>query len=203
MLRSGLFVLGAAFIMSSVAQDGGPKTVKAIQDVKVGMQRSVVLSGLGQNYQLVKINKDEPDANGIWFAYGLHPEKFEKAEIDFIQDKVFSVTTTLYPPMNGEAIRFTEHLFFLLRDRAGLSPFAQKVLKDPNAPPSVAAAFANSKHLDLPVDLFYSRSDKVEKMTIDFKAGEDHFMIEIDKVEGFPDTVEIQKYTDLTEVKAK
>ena len=105
--------------------------------------------------------------------------------------------------MHGEAVKFAEHLFFLLRDRAGLSPFAEKVLKDKETLPRVAATFANSRHLDLPVDLHYSRSDKLEKMEFDLTIGKEHFVIEVLKVEGFPDTVDIQKYSDITDASMK
>jgi hypothetical protein len=182
--------LGTVLVVSAVAQERA-STVRTIRDVKVGMPRNVVVTGLAKNYEVRKILDDD------LMVYGKDSDTFEMARIGFVQNRVFSVTTTLYPAMKGEAVRFAEHLFFFLRDTATLTPVAQKILQEPNVRQAVVEQVTNSKHLDLPVDLRYRRNDKLETMEIDFKVGEEHLVIEVSKLEGFPDSIEIQKYTDL------
>ena len=157
--------------------------------MKIGMAREMVLSGLGKLYVLDKFGTDD------WFVIGKDPDKFESTEIMFLQGKVAVVSTTLYPPMKGEAVKLAEHLFFLLQEQATLLPGDKEVLKkDP--PMFLTRQIANSGHLDLPVDLRYYRSDKGETMAIDLALGEQHFTIEVTKFEGHPDNVVIQKYSD-------
>jgi hypothetical protein len=190
-----MWVLGTVFMMSAAAQDRG-STALTIQDVKVGMTRNVVLAGLARSYEVRRMDPDEPDIAGRWFFYGKDPNNFQQAEIWFWQDKVYGIYVDLYPPMKGEAVKLVERLFFLLRDKAPIDPGVQNLLKN-NPPDSVVRSIANHSHLDLPVDVYYKRSDKLESMEIDFSIGKEHFSIEASKLEGFPDTVEIKQNTDL------
>lgn len=193
-------VLVMAFLAIGRAQDA-PQTVKTIEDVKVGMARNLVLSGLAKKYDLRKTDTPE-----WWFVFGKDPDKFERAEIWFdINDKVSDVYVYMYPPMTGEAVKLMERLFLLLNDRAKIDPSAQKILQDPALGSSRwASEIANLKHLNLPIDLYYVRHDKLKSMKIDFTIEKEHFHIEVRKVESFPETVEVQRYFDrFTEMQGK
>jgi len=179
------------FLVVEAAQDG-PQSVKTIEDVKVGMPRSLVLSGLAKKYELRK-----EDESNYWLVSAKDADKFERAEIWFVEDKVWGVYVYMYPPMTGEAVKLMERLFFLLNDRAKIAPSNLKILQDPSLGSSVASAIANRKHLDLSVDLFYHHYDSGEKMEIDLSVEKEHFAIVTWKSEGFPSDVEVEKIMEI------
>jgi hypothetical protein len=149
------------FAVPACAQTADTSTVKTILDVSIGLARDVVLSGLAKGYKVGKVDSDGSD----WLVMAKDPAHFEKAEIFFLEGKVASISTFLYPSMEGDAVKFAEHLFFLLRERATLMPGAEDALKS-DPPLSLARHIANSGHLQVPVDLHSSRADAGETMEI-------------------------------------
>jgi hypothetical protein len=126
-------VAGWAFAQDAPAQNAPEKAVRDIRDVQLGMSRDHVLAGLGDKYNLTRI--DDPksqlakDGDEYWGIDPKHdPEsqlEREAGAIRFWQGRAASVKIGLYSSRTGESTRFAEHLFWLIYKRA-----------DPPAPPN-------------------------------------------------------------------
>jgi hypothetical protein len=183
-MRRLLLPLVAAMLITCASAQDTDKPVKTIRDVKIGMPRESVLTGLSDRYNLQKSNVRTglPEFEQ-WYAVANMPKEDESGKITFQDGKAFVVDFSLYPPMTGEAVRFAQRLFTLLYSRAD----------PPSSPNILESKFYNSRYATVPIELRDDRGDKLETLHIGFTIGQQLFDIEISKLDGLPDSVEIHQ----------
>jgi len=187
---------GKAFAQDAPVQSAREKAVRDIRDIQVGMSRDHVLAGLGDKYDLTRIDDPKSDlaqhGGEYWMIW---PKSDAKSQVDresgavrFFQGKASSIEIETYSSITDESARFAEHLFWLLYSRA-----------DPSARPDKDAALdsfykdANARWITVPMQLRDSHGDKHEELEMLFALGGQHFWISIGKRPGQPDHVRVQQ----------
>jgi len=155
------------------------------------MSRDHVLAGLGDKYDLTRIDDPKSDLAQYGGEYWMiWPKSDAKSQVDresgavrFFQGKASSIEIETYSSITDESARFAEHLFWLLYSRA-----------DPSARPDKDAALdsfykdANARWITVPMQLRDSHGDKHEELEMLFALGGQHFSISIGKRPGQPIT---------------
>ena len=119
-----VLIAGRALAQNAPAQNAPEKAVRDIRDVQIGMSRDHVLAGLGDKYDLTRIDTAKIAEEETWMVWPKDDPKRatrpEDGAIRFWEGKVLSVDISLYPSMSGEGSLFAERLFWLLYNRADL-----------------------------------------------------------------------------------
>jgi len=146
-----------AFILASAspgnsqnAPSSGPPAqaneppVRSLSDVKPGVSRAAVLTGLASDYTLTKevMPKDFPGELELWQVVGKMPP-YVTAEVSFVQGKAFSIRSDLLISTSPDVVKFVDTL--------------QSALYDSTNPPSEtdAATLARwdwTRHMGSPPD---------------------------------------------------
>jgi hypothetical protein len=119
-------VAGWALAQDAPARTSPEKAVRDIRDVQIGMSHDHVLAGLGDKYDLERIDdpKSQAAQDGVefWMVWPKddpkNPLERESGAIRFWQGKATNIEIDLYPSMSGESARFAERLFWLIYNRA-------------------------------------------------------------------------------------
>jgi hypothetical protein len=130
-------LVGRSFAQAPPLEAALEKSVRDIRDVQVGMSRDHVLAGLGDKYDLTRI--DDPKSESAqyggeyWMIWPKGAPKSlaerESGSVRFLQGKVASIEIETYSSVTEESVRLAKHLFWLLYNRA-----------DPSAAPGKDAA---------------------------------------------------------------
>ncbi|MGA2154100.1 MAG: hypothetical protein ABSH37_06770 [Bryobacteraceae bacterium] len=189
-------LVGRSFAQAPPLEAALEKSVRDIRDVQVGMSRDHVLAGLGDKYDLTRI--DDPKSESAqyggeyWMIWPKGAPKSlaerESGSVRFLQGKVASIEIETYSSVTEESVRLAKHLFWLLYNRA-----------DPSAAPGKDAALdslykeANARWITVPMQLRESHDDKHEKLELLFTLGGQDFSMSIGKNPGQPDLVMVQQ----------
>src|SRR6516164_8172498 len=115
---------------------GQQAPIKTLDDVRLGMQRKVLLAALEKNFNIHPVGGGLED--GDWIVSPKKPERLEIATVFFLLDRVSMIKSSLTEPMRREAVDFGERLFLLLRENSRLDPEALAMVQKPEPPPGLA-----------------------------------------------------------------
>jgi hypothetical protein len=187
---------GSALAQNAPAPNAPVKAVRDLRDVQLDMPRDRVLAGLGETYDLTRIDDPKSDSAQAGDEYWMVSPKDdpkrrmerESGAIRFWQGKATSIEIDLYPPMNGESALFAERLFWLIYNRA-----------DSSTSPSKDAALdklykeVNARWATIPVQLQDRHDDKHEELKLFLTLGGQDFSISISKRPGHADSVSVEQ----------